>query len=172
MSNVLIGIIGVILFIGLALAGALILGDDFKGANNSAKAAAIISVMDQTASAVNMYGLKTGSPYPAGPTTGLVPRFLKVSNSVPLTTFGVVDTRSIGGQYSGDAGYVVSGGGADSVSLAICAEIAQTLGLNMDADGGAPKAAAPIGQAGCFRLNGTWGPLSSGGSFPIVYKRI
>lgn len=172
MSNVLIGIIGVILFIGLALAGALILGDDFRSANNSAKAATIISTIDQTANAINMYRLKTGSPYPAGPTSGLVPRFLKVGNSVPLATYGVVDTRSLGGEYSGDAGYVVAGGGGDPVSLSICAEIAQTMGLTLDADGGAPKASAPIGQAGCFRLNGTWGPLTHTGGFPIAYKRI
>jgi hypothetical protein len=59
-SNVLIGIIGVILFIGLALAGALILGDDFKTANAASKAAAVSSMMQQVANAATMYQTKRG----------------------------------------------------------------------------------------------------------------
>ena len=42
MSNVLIGIIGVILFIGLALAGALFLGPRFQAATISSKASATV----------------------------------------------------------------------------------------------------------------------------------
>ena len=81
MSNVLIGIIGVILFIGLALAGALILGDDFRTASSSSKAAAHISQISQIAHAASMYELKTGRRVPdsASPNM-LVPRFLKTAN--------------------------------------------------------------------------------------------
>lgn len=78
MSNVLIGIIGVILFIGLALAGALILGDDFKTASSSSQAAAIVSQLQQTQSAVEMWRLKTGRRIVMTQDTSfLVPRFLK-----------------------------------------------------------------------------------------------
>lgn len=78
MSNVLIGIIGVILFIGLALAGALILGDDFKSASTSSRAAAVVTQLQQVQSAVEMWRLKTGQRVVVGQTTAfLVPRFLK-----------------------------------------------------------------------------------------------
>ena len=78
MSNVLIGIIGVILFIGLALAGALILGDDFRTATSASQAAALMSQLKQASDAGMMYKLKTGSAHlPSIETNFLVPRFLK-----------------------------------------------------------------------------------------------
>jgi len=80
-SNVLIGIIGVILFIGLALAGALILGDDFKSSSRDAKATALIAQMQQVSQAVEMYRLKTGTDFPSyaqiNTDARMVPRFLK-----------------------------------------------------------------------------------------------
>jgi hypothetical protein len=83
-SNVLIGIIGVILFIGLALAGALILGDDFRSASNDTQAAALVAQMQQTQSALDMWRLKTGrSTFPNGDTAFLVPRFLKIASYNP-----------------------------------------------------------------------------------------
>ena len=60
MSNVLIGIIGVILFIGLALAGALFLGPRFQEASNSSKAAATVSHLRQIATGVNAYEIQNG----------------------------------------------------------------------------------------------------------------
>ena len=60
MSNVLIGIIGVILFIGLALAGALFLGPRFQSSSNNAKAAHVVSVLQQAAHAANMYRVDIG----------------------------------------------------------------------------------------------------------------
>ncbi len=60
MSNVLIGIIGVILFIGLALAGALFLGPRFQEATTNSKASAQVSAMKQLADAVHMYELQEG----------------------------------------------------------------------------------------------------------------
>ena len=79
MSNVLIGIIGVILFIGLALAGALILGDDFTSARIDSRATLVVTRLQQMQSAIEMHRLKTGSPLmvQAG-LQSLVPRFLKV----------------------------------------------------------------------------------------------
>jgi hypothetical protein len=102
MSNVLIGIIGVILFIGLALAGALILGDDFKSSKASTGAATTISQLQQTAAAVNMYQLKTGRTMMANDyltnVDTLVPRFLKVSPRTPTANQPVftVDDQGFG----------------------------------------------------------------------------
>ncbi|MAM84637.1 MAG: hypothetical protein CL472_08225 [Acidobacteria bacterium] len=84
MSNVLIGIIGVILFIGLALAGALILGEDFMTASASSEASAQLSTGRQIMNAIAMHDLKTGTPLGYRRSDGertnlsdLKPRFLK-----------------------------------------------------------------------------------------------
>jgi hypothetical protein len=61
MSNVLIGIIGVILFIGLALAGALFLGPKFQSASNDSKAAAVMQGLQQTVNAYEMRRLNEGA---------------------------------------------------------------------------------------------------------------
>ena len=60
MSNVLIGIIGVILFIGLALAGALFLGPRFQESRNNSTASAQVAGMKQVADAIGLYRLNEG----------------------------------------------------------------------------------------------------------------
>lgn len=83
MSNVLIGIIGVILFVGLAVAGTLFLGGQFSNATARANASIIIGQIAQMSQAVEMYRLKTGIAKPTCQTVEfLVPRFLK---SVPVS---------------------------------------------------------------------------------------
>ena len=62
MSNVLIGIIGVILFIGLALAGALFLGPRFQESTNTSKAAANVQAAQQITNAIDMYRIQEGKP--------------------------------------------------------------------------------------------------------------
>ncbi|RYY05530.1 MAG: hypothetical protein EON55_26215 [Alphaproteobacteria bacterium] len=64
MSNVLIGIIGVILFIGLALAGALFLGPRFQEATQNSKASATVMVVDQIVNAARLYQLQEGQALP------------------------------------------------------------------------------------------------------------
>jgi len=60
MSNVLIGIIGVILFIGLALAGALFLGPRFQESTNNSKASAAVQSAAQLVHATNLYETTNG----------------------------------------------------------------------------------------------------------------
>ena len=62
MSNVLIGIIGVILFIGLALAGALFLGPRFQEATLNSKASATVQAVSQIAHAAELRNISTGAP--------------------------------------------------------------------------------------------------------------
>jgi len=76
-SNVLIGIIGVILFIGLALAGALFLGPRFQESTNNSKAAAMVQSVSQVAHAVNLYELQEGRKLPDGSPTLLAPSYIK-----------------------------------------------------------------------------------------------
>ena len=54
MSNVLIGIIGVILFIGLALAGAMFLGPRFQETTMNSQAASIMSSLKQASDAADL----------------------------------------------------------------------------------------------------------------------
>jgi hypothetical protein len=60
MSNVLIGIIGVILFIGLALAGALFLGPRFQQSKLQGQVAAVTMQVDQISKAYDMYKAMEG----------------------------------------------------------------------------------------------------------------
>jgi type II secretory pathway pseudopilin PulG len=101
MSNVLIGIIGVILFIGLALAGALFLGPRFQDATNTSKASAYVSQGKQIADAMQMYRVQEGSDVPINaPITSLVGTYLK---SAPAGW----DLYSLGTTNSAVAGFTV-----------------------------------------------------------------
>lgn len=62
MSNVLIGIIGVILFIGLALAGAFYLGPRFQQATNNSKAMSITQMETQISAAISLKRNDEGTP--------------------------------------------------------------------------------------------------------------
>jgi len=163
MSNVLIGIIGVILFIGLALAGTLILGDDFRTSSNSSQAAALMSQMKQTADAAEMFKLKTGSAFvPAIESDFLVPRFLKVPARNPTylaredgtylykiefnNNIYVDNYREP--TYAGKWLMAAIGQEGDERAAAICREIAQTYGQSdvvSYAGNTDPYPAAPVG---------------------------
>jgi len=78
MSNVLIGIIGVILFIGLALAGALFLGPRFQQATSNSDAAAVMTSIKQAIDAGEMWRVQEGKTYiPSTDTAFLRPGYLK-----------------------------------------------------------------------------------------------
>lgn len=163
MSNVLIGIIGVILFIGLALAGALILGDDFRTASNSSQAAALMSQIKQAADASEMRRLKLGvSTTPSTSTDFLVPRFLKVAASSPTALaranpgdarWGVAFNNNLAADgyyephYAAKFAQAVIGPQSDAKARAICLEIAQTYGQTDVVDVSATG--DPAGDAGC-----------------------
>jgi len=79
MSNVLIGIIGVILFIGLALAGALFLGPRFQESTQNSKAAAAMQAVSQVSHAANLYEVSEGVR-------------IQGSGGVPITSSTSADT--------------------------------------------------------------------------------
>ena len=90
MSNVLIGIIGVILFIGLALAGALFLGPRFQESNNASKAAAAAQAVQQVASAITLRNLDSGQQMLAADDAAnlqilLTEKYLKAVPTNPMT---------------------------------------------------------------------------------------
>ena len=89
MSNVLIGIIGVILFIGLALAGALFLGPRFQESSNSSKAAVLASQLQQVSDAAKIYEINTGEDltnlaFNTNVTALLIPSYLKTMPANPV----------------------------------------------------------------------------------------
>jgi hypothetical protein len=180
MSNVLIGIIGVILFIGLALAGALFLGPRFQSASNDAKAAAMMQAVSQLVHARTLWTLENGQPY-AGNPAGLTPQYLK---SVPVNPSGAGLHNFI---FVNDDGSVFDGGGqkvmivgidagsgmtGDSPTVrAICLAAAKQAG--QDVSNGLPSSAtiASIpGQAGCWKPTQNIGGVNS--VFYYIFQRV
>jgi hypothetical protein len=169
MSNVLIGIIGVILFIGLALAGALILGDDFRNASSSSKAAAIMNGVGQISDAANMYRLKMGAPLRSGDIMQLAPRFIRARPTNVVGDGWNYDMRDSGGFMNGDAYVAETGMPLTPAMRQVCIEIAQDNGMPLASDGGPIQSSTlPSQQTGCFQATG-WGDVSN---MYLVYKRI
>ena len=184
MSNVLIGIIGVILFIGLAIAGALILGDDFRTSKATSEAAAIQQQMAQVAAAYDMYKLKMG----AAPTinfqfahtagrqvmTALIPRFLKTQpvTQRPEGSYNWFFVDENGG-YSPNPTLLMFNLVEASGTADLCDAIAEQAGMS-NAAGKAPTLPKPPldRQQGCYRFEGGWGfPLGLTGNYH-VFRRI
>jgi len=121
MSNVLIGIIGVILFIGLALAGALFLGPRFQEATINSKAATEMAQVTQYANAVALFQLQEGEKYTNDKKARLVPAYLKV---VPTSTSG---TNYAGYDEDNQFAYMLLGGVDLDQSRRICESIQRTM---------------------------------------------
>jgi hypothetical protein len=174
MSNVLIGIIGVILFIGLALAGALFLGPRFQEATQNSKAAAAVQSVSQVANAVELYEVQEGRRFAAGSSQPLIDAgYLKTSVANPLNPVWAVDTRTLAGvSGTGDAGVAAIAGLAGDQNAKICAAIARQSGQTLKADGSAPEAgpALPNTTQGCFVNTGQWGGLDP--TYFIVYRKV
>ena len=133
MSNVLIGIIGVILFIGLALAGALFLGPRFQESANNSKAAAIVQHMQQLTSAMNMYEVNEGKPlvavdYNNGVSTMVSSGYVKSILRNPISTerYHAVDATGLGSSLA--TKYVYSNIGNSEVAVNICKAIERQAG--------------------------------------------
>lgn len=185
MSNVLIGIIGVILFIGLALAGALFLGEDFQNASSSAQGAALMSQIKQAADAAEMRRLKLGvSTTPSTSTEFLVPRFLKVParNPTPLAkgdpgnqrwhvTFNnnMIADGYYEPQWAAKFVQAVIGPRDDATARAICLDIAQTYGQTEIEN--VVTTADPSGDAGCALTGADISYFPEGPQY-VAYLRI
>ena len=133
MSNVLIGIIGVILFIGLALAGALFLGPRFQESSNTSKASAITTVMKQVADATSLYELNEGvqlKAVSANQYAGfLAPGYLKSIPVLPHSGLPVQLIDHSGSNISGSRAVMYySNIGTDAQAKAICREIEKGAG--------------------------------------------
>lgn len=172
MSNVLIGVIGVILFIGLALAGALILGDDFRASKASTTAALTAQQLQQIAAAANMYQLKTGRILLAANASTnmatLTPRFLQSIPINPVESAGYF-TASSNGYANASAGtaavhHVFTRIGNTSAGRSACRAIEEQAGAS-DPDAALVStsdwtgAVASRNRVGCFNYNGYYYPF-------------
>jgi hypothetical protein len=180
MSNVLIGIIGVILFIGLALAGALFLGPRFQAATNDSKAAAMMQAASQLTHARSLWSLDNGQPYASGP-NGLAPQYLK---SVPANPSGAglhnfIFVNGDGSVFDGadqkvlivgiDAGSGIAGDNA--AVRGICLAAARQAG--QDVTNGIPTSttiAGIPGQAGCWKPSQNIGGINS--VFYYIFQKV
>jgi len=146
MSNVLIGIIGVILFIGLALAGALFLGPRFQEATLNSKASATVQAVQQIVNAIELRNVSTGALTTAAPDT-----LGKLASEGWLK---VVPTNPSGGETiflhdktantTGPAHIVAAMLPRQTSSKALCEAVARNVGsVTTDAELGMP--AKPVG---------------------------
>ncbi len=146
MSNVLIGIIGVILFIGLALAGALFLGERFSNSRTQAEAARYMSEGSQISKAYEMFRLNEGV-YPDGDLASTDPiytgadadrrRLLQLKKtgylkSIPVGIAGST-TSGNGAWYVDETrGAAFSLIGTDTAAKTVCMEARKQVGLTGD----------------------------------------
>jgi len=133
MSNVLIGIIGVILFIGLALASALILGEDFTTASSSSRAAALSSHLQQITGAINVLAYKRGVIIPSNSGAGFAQQLvdrgaLKTVPVNPVNNAPYYPADRGGGATTNPIGVVYTFLGTDSKSRDVCYAIEEQAG--------------------------------------------
>jgi type II secretory pathway pseudopilin PulG len=180
-SNVLIGIIGVILFIGLALAGALFLGPRFQEATNSSRASAVVAATADVQRAHQMFVLQEGRKQSTSntrlSTTDFINgRYLKSAPGNP-TLDGVAgpDTYALGP--NNDTTHVLTAV-AGSNAKAIC-EVIQKQFRTTNADGSindTPRTAADLltlpAQSDCVKPSGNIGPVSTGFTGYLFYMKV
>jgi type II secretory pathway pseudopilin PulG len=150
MSNVLIGIIGVILFIGLALAGALFLGPRFQESTNNSKASAAVQAVSQVASAANMYRVQEGkSDF--------------TLSSTPVTATDLVSNNYLKSIPSNPAGTAIpSLGTAGFVTMDLATNAKSICDAINKQTGASATLTAPTGTTGCAKTTGVWGTEAGG----------
>ncbi len=165
MSNVLIGIIGVILFIGLALAGALFLGPRFQEATVSSQASAMTASLKQAVDAANLWRLNEGNQRIAQQdTTFLVPGYLKTELINPSPSASGQSSffwkvyfndnifpETVPDVHLATIVQAVIGPQTDSRSKAVCETLERTL-----TSGAVQTTRDPVTQVGCSLVAGQY----------------
>jgi hypothetical protein len=170
MSNVLIGIIGVILFIGLALAGALFLGRQFQSVSTQKDASAAMATVNQVAQAIYLANSDRGGPVvPANGMNALIADgYLKAAPSNPVWSGNGPELMNDFSQQTGQAKLVIMKLGPQGREA--CAHIARqvrqpandvAVGINY----------IPAQQHGCYRAAANGGTMITAGDY-VLYARI
>lgn len=184
MSNVLLGIIGVILFIGLALAGAFYLGPEFKKAGYQNRGMAVTQMSSQISAAVALYEAEVGRELAARTSVADL-RTTGYLRTLPLNPYigeGGYPFRVL---YSGDllsagaglADVVFLSMGSSDDAFEVCRAInRQLMGseevheLYIDAGGDIRSMMARNG--GCFRMHDVGIPGEAGPHDYITFAKI
>ena len=170
MSNVLIGIIGVILFIGLALAGALFLGPRFQESSNTAKAAASMQAVSQLANAGNMFRVQEGRDYDSWSPSGLVGTYLKTAPANPTSADAPApDYADAGGDRTSNVAAKMAVMRVSGNSVDICDAIARQSGMAV-ANKAPVSSTWPTASVGCFIASGQVGVVGPG--LAVAYARF
>jgi hypothetical protein len=156
MSNVLIGIVGVILFIAMALAGAVFFGPLMTGSVDEGRASGTSQVLSATAIAVTQRNRDLETRTPSGSSVVLAPDYLDKTPQNPVNGEAVylLDANAGG---TGPAAFVATKMPSDRVRM--CEYLSRAGG------GSVPVSTAntiPIQRMGCIRMGATVGPYVAG----------
>lgn len=182
MSNLLIGIIGVALFIGLAMGAALFVGPQFDEAQTNAQASDTVQAVASVASSVNSYRLATG--YSVGPALASTQALVDAGylRDVPANTAlngrqpqivnaAGVDSANSGAPATFSPKYVIMSLGANQDLCTLIERKVGTIssGSTVSATSRAMEGAVNR-QVGCFRIASAATGVASGDY--VVYSRI
>ena len=174
MSNVLIGIIGVILFIGLAIAGAVYMGGLVLDGGVQRNAGIIVSGGQQTAVAVRMYQAKNRGYFPNS--TNPMPLLISsgAMKATPINPFGAQYTPVVtdinGSLTTNRPGYVAIYLGQSEQAMKACIEIEIQNNHTDRITPAVMQQTIPFlthvtpGRAGCHRNQGFFGTPNSSSS--------
>lgn len=181
MSNVLMGVVAIALFIGLTIAGASFFGPEFFTARSSTQASVTIQRGAQLASAVHAYQAASGRPFPNASMPNqpalVAAGYMKAVVSKPVGVLGEnyrilsADWQTITTQRAAIVGVDLGTNGE------VCRAIAKAAG-NPGFDPAAPGGPLPttLKQFDCVRVSGAAAAASGfvfdvAGSY-IAYIRI
>jgi type II secretory pathway pseudopilin PulG len=182
MSNVLIGIIGVILFIGLALAGALFLGPRFQESTNNSKASAAVQAVAQVAHAANMYEVNNGK-FIVNSLTDVddlkADGFLKATPVNPVVASNTPFTiASTGGLSPTRPSFVLMYLGQTTVARDVCIAVEKQMGKTDRLDPALMEEVTDFfqragpGKSGCHRNRGSFGSNGGQAGDYLIYYSI
>lgn len=169
MSNVLIGIVGVILFIGLAIAGATFFGPITSDSISQAKANTVILALGSTVSAVSARNRELEvSTQAMASTASLVPDYLDEVSKSPVGGSSVMLTSSTGSTSLGSARFAVTSLGLGKEGFDVCRFVNLASG-NGDAPGNVSSLAVDR-SSGCGTGAASIGPF--GNSEYVAFQKI
>lgn len=158
MSNVLIGIVGVMLFIGLALAGASFFGPVVGDSVQDARAMSVMKTLSSTVVAVHDRNRDLETTTPAAPTAAaLAPDFLDEEPLNPVNGNPVMLITKDAQTSGGPASYVVTKLAPREDQVRICEFLSRSGG------GSVPVGymnSMPNQTSGCGRVGMNYGPFS------------
>ena len=161
MANVLIGIISITLFIGLALAGAVFFGPVLANSGTNAGALQYLTAVSNVAGAVSVMNKETGQLLPAATSVEvLTPDYI---SSIPTLANGasIVLVDATGAESTAAASYAAVDLGSTSVAQQACTFIQNSV-TNGEYSYGSYGAWPSPSTRGCFYLSGAIGPFPAG----------